>query len=132
MRRWRLLPAVVVAFLALGGAPAAMVSGGVNGGGVNSGGVNAGGGGGGGGSVTSPCATVSASASTLNQGGVTSVRVSGTVNSCSDVTETLYLQIEDGSGRLGTTTLTPPNTAGGACYICDSVLAPRKSWTFSM
>jgi hypothetical protein len=77
------------------------------------------------------CATLSSTASVLNQGGVTSIRVSGTVNSCSDSSETLYVQIEDLSGRLYSVTLSPPNTAGGSCYICDSVLAPRKSWSFS-
>jgi hypothetical protein len=128
MRGRRLLTVLGMTGMLLAGAPAAMASGGVNSGGVNSGG----GGGGGGGAVTAPCATLSASGTTVNQSGVLSVRVSGTVTSCSDVDETLYVQIQDGSGRLGTTTLTPPNTAGGACYICDSVLAARKSWSFSM
>lgn len=128
MRALRYVPVAIVAALTLATAPAALASGGVNSGGVNSGG---GGGGGGGTLVTDPCATLSASAATLNQGGATSVRVSGTVNSCSDVSETLYVQIQDLSGRLFTATLTPPNTAGGSCYICDSVVAAHKSWTFS-
>ena len=131
MRRFRFLMVGAVATMALATATPAFASGG-----VNSGGVNSGGGGGGSTStgttlVTSPCATVSASSSVLNQGGVTSIRVTGTVNSCSDVDETLYVQIQDQSGRLWGAQLTPPNTAGGSCYICDSVLAARKSWSFS-
>ena len=129
MRALRFLPMAVLATVALSIAPPAFASGG----GSRTGG--GGGGGGGGGSTTTvasdPSATLSASAQVRNQGGGTSIEVSGTVKSCSEFTESLYLQIEDTPGHLSTATLTPPNTAGGSCYICDSVLAPGKSWSFS-
>ena len=124
MRARRVLPMVVLA-AALTAASPAFASGG-----------SGGGGGGGGGSTTTttlspdPCATVNATAKILNQGGGTSLQVSGTVTSCSASDETLYAQIKDTSGRLFTITLTPPNTAGGSCYICDSILASGKSWSY--
>jgi hypothetical protein len=130
MRRTLLLGTLIAA-TSLAAVPAALASGGVNSGGVNSGGVNTGGGGSTTPSAASPCAQLSASGSTVNQGGVTSVKVSGTVTSCSSADETLYVQIEDASGQLATAILTPPNTAGGACYICDSILGARKAWSFS-
>ena len=123
MRALRFLPVAVLATVVLSVAPPAFASGGSGGGG--------GGGGGGTTLVTDPCATLTADAAMVNQGGVTSVRVTGKVTSCSDYSQTLYVQIEDQSGHLYPVTLSPPNTAGGACYICDSILGARKSWSFS-